>query len=98
MKTILICAVVTLSAVTLPLVSIAAAGVEGFVMDAGGWRYVAGHNGGYLTYNPHFQQPVSRRCVVPNACGITPMAIGRGHRSRSASAADSREPRFLPVG
>jgi hypothetical protein len=69
MKTMLICAVVTLSAVTLPLASIAVAGAEGFVMDAGGWRYVAGHHGGYWTYNPHFQQPVRRHCVVPNACG-----------------------------
>jgi hypothetical protein len=69
MKTMLTCAAVTLSAAMLPLASITVAAAEGFVMDAGAWRYVAGHNGGYWTYNPHFQQPVRHRCVVPNACG-----------------------------
>ena len=69
MKTSLTFAIVTLSAATLLLASASGAGAGGFVMDAGAWRYVAGHNGGYWTYNPHFQQPVSRHCVIPNACG-----------------------------
>jgi hypothetical protein len=88
MKTSLTFAIVTLSAATLLLASAAGAGAGGFVIDAGAWRYVAGHNGGYWTYNPHFQQPVSRHCVIPNACGYYAYGYWRGCRSRSASAAD----------
>jgi hypothetical protein len=68
MKTLLTCAAFMLSAATLLLASTAGAGAGGFIMDAGPWRYVSGHNGGYWTRNPHFQQPVPRHCVVPNAC------------------------------
>jgi hypothetical protein len=68
MKTLPASASVTLSAAL--LLASAASGVSGgFVMDAGAWRYVPGNNGGYWTYNPHFQQPVPHHCAVPNACG-----------------------------
>ena len=71
MKTLLSCAAVTLSAATLLLASTAGAGAGGFVMDAGPWRYVAGHNGGYWTSNPHFQQPVPRKWIALGEVSLT---------------------------